>query len=429
MERSVASKQRQSAKQQKPSEPAVQQSPPAPLFSGPNLQKNLAAVNLSRTYLAIIAGVVAGILARRSDHKSDHGSLHPLSFPQISFPSFSPSPPPSFPALPLFSLFPFPLPRRHDFHMLVLCSGEGASKAKVKADYGGRVRTFPHVEGNFAVHVFIPVTIPASLQPLLQSHLRTAISALPALAPVDPDSLKAAVAGVGGGGAAIADCGFGATVTGAGGGATTAAAMHALVTGEVHMTAARTPLDKSAFTTNKMTQSLHFPLSSSACHFPLHGTSFHLHLDKWTAFVNDDKTRCFSLSITCYSLPPLPLHGSSFHLHLDKWTAFVNDEKTRSFLALEAAREGLPEFASLVHCIDQAYAVHGLPPYYDNPRPHVSLLWVAGNHLDQLLSIAHSLQMSCGGLPLCIRVNVGKVVCRVGQKVHTVWEDNRRAML
>ncbi|CAI7793629.1 unnamed protein product [Closterium sp. NIES-53] len=63
MERSAAaSKQRQSSKQQKNPQPAEQQSPPAPLFSGPNLQKNLAAVNLSRTYLAIIAGVVAGIL-------------------------------------------------------------------------------------------------------------------------------------------------------------------------------------------------------------------------------------------------------------------------------------------------------------------------------------------------------------------------------
>ncbi|CAI5973292.1 unnamed protein product [Closterium sp. NIES-64] len=63
MERSAAtSKQRQSAKQQKNPQSAEQQSPPAPLFSGPNLQKNLAAVNLSRTYLAIIAGVVAGIL-------------------------------------------------------------------------------------------------------------------------------------------------------------------------------------------------------------------------------------------------------------------------------------------------------------------------------------------------------------------------------
>ncbi|CAI7918890.1 unnamed protein product, partial [Closterium sp. NIES-54] len=193
------------------------------------------------------------------------------------------------------------------------------AKAKVTVDHGGRVRTFPHVEGNFAVHVFIPVTIPASLQPLLQSHLLTAISALPALAPVDPDSLKAAAAGVCvGGGAATADCGFGAAVTGAGGGATTAAAMHTLVTGEVHMTAART--------------------------VPIR---FH-QIDSL-------------LSLLRLRLKP----QKRFHLHLDKWTAFVNDEKTRSFLALEAAREGLPEFASLVHCIDQAYAVHGLPPYYD----------------------------------------------------------------
>ncbi|CAI5504999.1 unnamed protein product, partial [Closterium sp. Naga37s-1] len=226
------------------------------------------------------------------------------------------------PVLPLClpSLFPFPPTLRHTFYMLVLCSGEGASKAKVKADYGGRVRTFPHVEGNFAVHVFIPVSIPTSLQPLLQSHLRTAISALPALAPVDPDSLKAAVAGVGGA-AATADCGFGATVTGAGGGATTATAMHALVTGEVHMTAART--------------------------VPIR---FH-QIDSL-------------LSLLRLRLKP----QKRFHLHLDKWTAFVNDEKTRSFLALEAAREGLPEHSSFSH-YTALFATSPRPLLTTDPQP------------------------------------------------------------
>ncbi|CAI5973294.1 unnamed protein product [Closterium sp. NIES-64] len=225
-----------------------------------------------------------------------------LAYTNPSFPHKSPSPrSPPFPPS-RFSQSSSSLPHRLHciFHMRIFCVGEVA-KAKVKADYGGRVRTFPHVEGNFAVHVFIPVTIPASLQPLLQSHLRTAISALPALAPVDPDSLKAAVAGVGGG-AATAACGFGATVTGAGAGATTATAMHALVTGEVHMTAART--------------------------VPIR---FH-QIDSL-------------LSLLRLRLKP----QKRFHLHLDKWTAFVNDEKTRSFLALEASREGLPESFLAAH--------------------------------------------------------------------------------
>ncbi|GJP43815.1 hypothetical protein CLOM_g3227 [Closterium sp. NIES-68] len=299
------------------------------------------------------------------------------------------------------------------------------ANVKAKPDYGGRVRTFPHVEGNFAVHVLIPVTIAASLQPLLESHLLSAMRALPALSPVDPDSLKAAPKQFAGavlrtplrtalGAGAVDSLGgrfipaaaplvddrvFGGSPAaagsdafdGAGGGcgsggsaAVAAAAVHGLVTGEMHLTAART--------------------------VPIR---FH-QIDSL-------------LSLLRLRLKPL----KRFCLHLDKWTAFVNDERTRSFLALEATREGVPEFVSMVECIDQAYAVHNLPPYYDNPRPHVSLLWVAGNHLERLLSIAQTLQMSNlkNAPALCIRVNVRKVICRVGQKVHTVWEDNRRALL
>ncbi|CAI5461183.1 unnamed protein product [Closterium sp. Yama58-4] len=208
------------------------------------------------------------------------------------------------------------------------------------------------------------VPIPASLQPLLESHLLTAIRALPALSPVDPDSLKAAQKQSGAVPVAVdAHTAGGRFVAGAvpmldervhgtstsalgiapgAAAAAVAAAVHALVTGEVHMTAART--------------------------VPIR---FH-QIDSL-------------LSLLRLRLKPL----KRFHLHLDKWTAFVNDEKTRSFLALEGTREGVPEFTSLVQCIDQAYAVHGLPPYYDNPRPHVSLLWVAAQAALKSFLAAH----------------------------------------
>lgn len=50
-----------------------------------------------------------------------------------------------------------------------------------------RVRTFPHVEGNYALHVYIPVHIPSEVKKELVQFLRKVTSLVPGLHVVDAD--------------------------------------------------------------------------------------------------------------------------------------------------------------------------------------------------------------------------------------------------
>nr|DAD47136.1 TPA_asm: hypothetical protein HUJ06_017073 [Nelumbo nucifera] len=59
----------------------------------------------------------------------------------------------------------------------------------LETDHGGRERSFPRVEGNFALHVFIPVHIPATTRKELFHYLKKAASLLPGLHVVDVDIL------------------------------------------------------------------------------------------------------------------------------------------------------------------------------------------------------------------------------------------------
>lgn len=59
----------------------------------------------------------------------------------------------------------------------------------------------------------------------------------------------------------------------------------------------------------------------------------------------------------------------------------VNDACTQAFVVAEASPEELESkngkaFFKLLQTVDAAMKLHGLPGYYDNPRPHVSLGWV-----------------------------------------------------
>ncbi|XXG78012.1 hypothetical protein AAC387_Pa08g2044 [Persea americana] len=53
--------------------------------------------------------------------------------------------------------------------------------------HGSRVRTFPHVEGNYALHVFIPVIIPPAKRIELVPFMRRVASLVPSLQVVDVD--------------------------------------------------------------------------------------------------------------------------------------------------------------------------------------------------------------------------------------------------
>ncbi|XP_042505126.1 U6 snRNA phosphodiesterase-like [Macadamia integrifolia] len=57
----------------------------------------------------------------------------------------------------------------------------------LRAGQGNRVRSFPHVEGNYALHIFIPVYIPPATRKELAPFLKRVSSLIPGLHVVDVD--------------------------------------------------------------------------------------------------------------------------------------------------------------------------------------------------------------------------------------------------
>jgi len=65
---------------------------------------------------------------------------------------------------------------------------------------------------------------------------------------------------------------------------------------------------------------------------------------------------------------------------------FVNDEKTRTFVGLCIEHSDSP-LKKIVEIIDKEFAELKLPPFYDPPKFHVSLLWTLGDKEDELMRV------------------------------------------
>eukprot|EP00850_Spirogloea_muscicola_P002779 SM000011S18957 [mRNA] locus=s11:34806:37816:- [translate_table: standard] len=80
-----------------------------------------------------------------------------------------------------------------------------------------------------------------------------------------------------------------------------------------------------------------------------------------------------------------------YSLAFGRWEPFINDEQTTSFLAFEATGEGVQQIRRQVAAVDHCYKLHGLPGFYEEPRPHISLAWAAGDLVDRLADLASKL--------------------------------------
>ncbi|KAL3647542.1 hypothetical protein CASFOL_008510 [Castilleja foliolosa] len=81
---------------------------------------------------------------------------------------------------------PAPLPPP-PLSLLHAPGSSGTSDSSLRIDNPNRVRSFPHVEGNFAVHVYIPVTIPLAPRKEISVFLKRVASIEPELHVVDID--------------------------------------------------------------------------------------------------------------------------------------------------------------------------------------------------------------------------------------------------
>lgn len=108
------------------------------------------------------------------------------------------------------------------------------------------------------------------------------------------------------------------------------------------------------------------------------------------------------------------------------WKAFINDERTRSFLAIEVVSGGSSEIKRQVLLVDEVYKRHNLPTFYKDPRPHISLAWVAGDEMERLSTLAVELNKLAGlkGQPggCCLWTSpVTRIECKIGQKLYPLW--------
>ncbi|EFJ23408.1 hypothetical protein SELMODRAFT_442940 [Selaginella moellendorffii] len=118
-----------------------------------------------------------------------------------------------------------------------------------------------------------------------------------------------------------------------------------------------------------------------------------------------------------------------FWIEFGRWEVYLNDDRSRTFLGLEVVSGGLSDIRRQIALVTEAYKLHGLPPFYDTPRPHISLAWALGDVSSDAQRVADELNELCGnsmdyGTGI---VNVlwsflfGRVDCKVGQQLYPIW--------
>lgn len=237
-----------------------------------------------------------------SEENEEDETPLPRPLPVPSSKKLSPLPPP-----PLHLLQP---PTSLDF------SATGTSQ-------GIRIRSFPHVEGNYALHVFVPVHIPSATRKQLAIHVKRIASLVPDLYVVDVD----------------------------------------------------VALSELCKDDQKLEQILL-------------GREFHISLGRTVPI------QVHQIDSIVAMLREKLQSQRGYWIEFNKWDVFVNDDLTRTFLSLEVTGGGLQQISRQIQIVDEVYRLHGLPEFYKNPRPHISLVWALGDISDTLKTAVSDLGRS-----------------------------------
>lgn len=223
-----------------------------------------------------------------------------------------------------------------------------------------RVRSFPHVAGQFAVHTHVPVEVGADLADRLRALVGSLAPAVPGLTLVDalrpppvPPHAGAAVS---------------ATAP----------------PSSLHMS-----LSRVAPVPSRDVPTLTDGLAATLTEAPgLPRAGFQLRLATLVALVNDDATQCFL-------------------------AAAAAEPDGAGDPAAYAA------FGAAIAAVDAAGALVGVPPFYDRPSPHVSFAWAPGGSAAALRAEVERLAWT--GPPWVVPVR--RIACRVGKRVVVVWRS------
>lgn len=81
------------------------------------------------------------------------------------------------------------------------------------------------------------------------------------------------------------------------------------------------------------------------------------------------------------------LNAPAFEVDLSETEWYLSDDRSRSFLSLNV-NEGTDKNAvcAIIDAVDDAVALLGKPEFYDDPKPHVSLMWCLGDITSNLAS-------------------------------------------
>lgn len=221
----------------------------------------------------------------------------------------------------------------------------------------GRVRSFPHVEGNYALHVFIPVYIPSSPKKELVQYLKKVMSLVPGLHVVDVDI----------------------------------------------------PLNILCKDDNKLEQ-------------VALGREFHISLGRTVPI------RVHQIDSIVTMLRQKLQFQRRYWIDFNKWEVFVNDDQTRSFLSVEVIAGGLAEITRQIQAVNEVYRLHNLPEFYEDPRPHISLVWALGNISDSLKRAVEEMRrpINVGGSvqKRIFTCKFNGIECKIGNKTYKICKSS-----
>ncbi|KAL5569736.1 hypothetical protein UlMin_026311 [Ulmus minor] len=215
-----------------------------------------------------------------------------------------------------------------------------------------RVRSFPHVEGNYALHVYIPVCIPSTLKKELALFLKRVANLVPGLHVVDVDI----------------------------------------------------PLEVLLKDDNKLEQ-------------VALGREFHISLGRTVPI------RVHQIDSVVAMLRQKLQLQKWYWIDFSKWEVFVNDDHTRTFLSMEVTAAGLAEITKHIQAVNEVYKLHNLPEFYQDPRPHISLVWALGDISNSLKNvIEEERRFTIGGSSQkhIFTSKFSGIDCRIGNKTYKI---------
>lgn len=256
-----------------------------------------------------------------------------------------------------------------------------------------RSRSFPHVEGNYAVHVYVPVCLsPQQAQGAIELVRRV------------NSKLQSSSAA-----------------------ASTAATPPSLAL-DRRLDPSRTSSSSSSSPTPT---TLHLSLSRCAP----------LTRPQWSSFLEALRT-CLTAEEAEFSAASSS-SSSAVIISLRGLAALANERRATTFLALGSQLASSPSYPSsravrgLVRAVDAAAALAGMPPlrrrHESELVPHVSLGWVAGDEAGRVGEAAASVEQEekeekGKGVLRELSVPVKRVVCRVGKREHVVWQARQKKL-